>query len=226
MNLSERLLHIAKMIPESNCIADIGTDHGYIPIYCIKNNICKRAIACDIKEGPIKVANKNIKCYGLNTKIETRVGPGLKPLKEGEVDTVIVAGMGGNLIVDIINDSIDLSRQIKNLVLQPMQHPEVLRKYLVCNGFNIVDEDIVEDGKKYYHIMKVHTGESCKYEKEVYYYTGIKLIEKKHQVLKNYVEFKISQIENIIYNNKGEMSERHNYLIKLRDEFKDVIKCL
>ena len=135
MELSKRLMKIASYVNYCEAIADIGTDHGYIPIYLVKNNKCNSAIASDIIKGPIEKASTNIRFEGLSEKIKCLLGGGLKPLKVGEVNGVIIAGMGGNLIRDIILEDIEKVKLYDFLILQPAQNPEVLREFLYNNNF-------------------------------------------------------------------------------------------
>ncbi|MCX7883875.1 MAG: class I SAM-dependent methyltransferase [Caloramator sp.] len=227
MKLSERLNGIVNMIPECRCLADIGTDHGFIPIYTVMNNICDRAIASDIKEGPLKVAKKNIELYGLIDKIELRKGSGLKVLRKDEADIIVIAGMGGYTISSLIDDEIEKAKSVKYLILQPAKYPEVLRKYLFASGFKIYDEDLVKDDNKYYHIIKVTEGLNNLYEKEADYYLGLKLIEKRHPLLKDYINFKIKEFNKILKELSLEnQSKRYNEVQNLIKEFEDVMKCL
>lgn len=227
MNLSERLIHIINMIPKCDCLADIGTDHGFIPIYSIQNNIAYRAIASDINKGPIRVANININKYNLKDKIQTRIGSGLSTLKENEADVIVIAGMGGVLISEIIESHIEIARSSRWLILQPVQYPEVLRRYLLSSGFNIVDEDIVKDENKYYYIIKVENSPSQKYTKEVYYYTGTKLIQKGNPLIKEYIEYKIHSLGNILSNlSPIDQSARYKELISLKKEFEELLNAL
>src|SRR5690554_6508909 len=95
MNLSPRLQIIANHVPKDSICGDIGTDHAYVPIYLIQNNICNGIIATDINRGPLEIAKEQIEAAGYKDQIETRLGNGLKPIKPGEVDCVVIAGMGG-----------------------------------------------------------------------------------------------------------------------------------
>ena len=226
MNISKRLLCAANMIEECNCLADIGTDHGYIPAYAVINKYAKKAIASDINSGPLKIADRTFKRYGISNNIELREGDGLDVLKEKEADIIVIAGMGGNLIADILNKNIKIAKEAV-LILQPMQYPEIVRKYLSSSCFDIVKEDIVKEDNKFYHTMKAIKGSGVKYDKDVYYYTGLSLIQSKHPVLKEYVIFKINQINNIILGMpKGYEGKRLNELIKLKNEFEEVLKWL
>lgn len=227
MNISERLITIAKFIPNCTCLADIGTDHGYIPIYAIQNGICKTSIASDINKGPIQIADKNIRNYGYEDKIKTRIGPGLSTLKPNEADVILIAGMGGNLIAEIIQENLEIAEKCDYLILQPVQYPEVLRKYLADSGFNIIDEELANEGNKYYHIIKASKGASNEYMKNVYYYTGVKLLEKKHPLLLKYVNHKIGRIDVILNElSNSDNSTRKNELLALKQEFEEVRKWL
>lgn len=154
MELTERLNAVAKMIPNCKTIADIGTDHAYIPIYAVENDISTYAIACDINEGPLKIAEKNIKNHLLNDKIKTRLSNGLDMLDTDEAETIVIAGMGGQLISEIISNDIDKITEKTTLVLQPMIAQSDLRRFLLENDFSIVDERLAREGNKIYNIIK------------------------------------------------------------------------
>jgi tRNA (adenine22-N1)-methyltransferase len=135
--------------------------------------------------------------------------------------------MGGVLISDIIKEGIDVARTAECMILQPVQYPEVLRKYIIDSGFKIVDEDIVKEDNKYYHIIKIVNGTSPVYDKEAYYYTGLKLLEKGHPLIREFIEYKISRIDAIL---KGlcpiVQSDKYKEFTELKKEFEDVLKCL
>lgn len=152
-----------------NLIADIGTDHAYIPIYLIENNLARRVIASDVRTGPVKIAEDNIKKRGLSDKIEVRRGSGLSVLEKKEADTLIIAGMGGQLIREIIDADIEKARGSR-LVLQPMNAQYELRKYLIENGFKITDEDIAVEGFKVYNIINAQNGSMRPFENDIEYH--------------------------------------------------------
>lgn len=154
MELTQRLKAVAKMIPKCNTIADIGTDHAYIPIYAVKNGISSYAIACDVNEGPLEIADKNIKNHLLDDKIITRLSNGLDKLELNEADTIVIAGMGGQLISEIILNDINKITEKTTLVLQPMIAQSDLRRFLFKNNFSIVDERLAREGNKIYNIIK------------------------------------------------------------------------
>ena len=201
MELSKRLMKIASYVNYCEAIADIGTDHGYIPIYLVKNNKCNSAIASDINKGPIEKASTNIRFEGLSEKIKCLLGGGLKPLKVGEVNGVIIAGMGGNLIRDIILEDIEKVKLYDFLILQPAQNPEVLREFLYNNNFEILNEDLILDDGKFYELFKVKYNENAKkinIKDEISYEISSILLESNNGLVNDYIKSKIKKYENII----------------------------
>lgn len=201
MELSKRLMKIASYTNYCEAIADIGTDHGYIPIYLVKNNKCNSAIASDINKGPIEKASTNIRFEGLSEKIKCLLGGGLKPLKVGEVNGVIIAGMGGNLIRDIILEDIEKVKLYDFLILQPAQNPEVLREFLYNNNFEILNEDLILDDGKFYELFKVKYNENAKkinVKDEISYEISSILLESNNSLVNDYIKSKIKKYENII----------------------------
>ncbi|NMA85718.1 MAG: SAM-dependent methyltransferase, partial [Tissierellia bacterium] len=153
MNLSNRLKKIADFVPNNSIVADIGCDHGYIPIYLIKNNISKKVIAVDISENSIEKTIENVKNNNLEEDIEIRIGDGLDKILPFEIDTVIIAGMGGLLIRDILDKDKVKTNTISNFILQPNIASKELREYLYENNFEIIDEELVKEGDKFYEII-------------------------------------------------------------------------
>lgn len=198
MELKGRLKLIASKVPACDAACDIGTDHGYIPIYLVQNHICKRVIAADIKEGPLTAATDNIRQCNLENSIETRLGDGLQPIGCGEVDVIVIAGMGGILIKDILEKDFDKAKAAKALILQPMNAIEILREWLYKKGFDIYDEELTSEGEKVYNVLAAKwTGERASYD-EVFLYIGKKLIEKKDPLLHRYLNKRLAQVEEIL----------------------------
>lgn len=229
MEIAYRLKVISSLIDDCETIADIGTDHAYLPIYLLKNKICRYCIASDINKGPLKKAVDNISKYDLKNKIECRLGSGLNMLKPNEVDSVVIAGMGGNLIRDIIEERLDVFKSLKYAVLQPVQNPEVLREYLYKRGFNILGEQLCIDESKYYEIIKVCYASKIEKKDAVYYEIGEKLIEMKHPLLKGYIEYKIKNYDKICQNiNEDSINalNRKKELILKTHKLKELLSCL
>ncbi|HAT4105791.1 tRNA (adenine(22)-N(1))-methyltransferase [Clostridium perfringens] len=201
MELSKRLKRIAEHVDKCESVADIGTDHGYIPIYLVKEGICKKAIASDINKGPIEKAKVNVAFEGISNKVKCLLGPGLNPLKVGEVNGVILAGMGGNLTRDILLADMDKVKKYDFIILQPAQNPEVLREFLYKNDYEIIDEDLIKDEGRFYELFKVKYNENSEklvFEDELYYEVSPLLREKNHSLFKEFIEEKINRCETIL----------------------------
>lgn len=179
-----------------NTAADIGTDHAYIPIKLIEDGICEHVIASDIKEGPLEIARQNILKYNLSDKIETRLGGGLSPLKKGEADAIIIAGMGGEMIEAILKDDEETAKAANLIVLQPMNSQYELRKYLIHNGYCITDEDIAIEGFKVYNVIIAKSGHQDKFENDIEYHIPKYL--KKHKYFKNLYDKKKREFIKVI----------------------------
>lgn len=186
MQLSKRLKMVASFVTKGNILADIGTDHGYIPIYLVENGVCPKAYAMDINKGPLERANEHIKEEGLQDRIITRLSNGLEKLYENEADTVLIAGMGGALIIDILKRGEKVLNTVKELVLSPHSEWKEVREYLLKNGYKIECEEMLIDAEKYYVIIKAVKGVSEEYN-DIEMRYGRYLLEKKDEVLKAYL---------------------------------------
>lgn len=194
LSLSPRLKTLYDLTPECNCFADIGTDHAYIPVYLCKNNKCKTAVASDIVKGPLERAKATIKKHNMESRISVRLGGGVSTLKKDEADVVLVAGMGGLIIADILKDGIDILKSVKNIILQPMTAVSDLREYLYNNNWKIEKEYLVKDNGKLYNIMTVsYTEENSDYT-DTDIYIGRYLIDNKPELFKEYLDRKILKL--------------------------------
>lgn len=153
LNISDRLKRVANCVKKDSIVADIGCDHAYTAIYLIRNNIAKKVIAMDINKGPLEKAKKNICSNGLEESIETRLSDGGKELRKGEVDTILISGMGGRLTSKILEDSLEIVRDCRQLVLQPQSEIHLVREYIANIGFRIEYEDMFIDEGKYYVVI-------------------------------------------------------------------------
>ncbi len=155
--ISKRLEAAASFAQSGVRIADIGTDHAYLPIYLYSLGIISGGVASDINEGPTQRARINVRAWGAENAISVLCTDGLSGIEKYCPDNIFILGMGGELIVKIL-DGAPWVKNGKRLVLQPMTHPEILRAYLYKNGFDIIDERIVEDDKLYQIICAEYSG--------------------------------------------------------------------
>ncbi|MDD2980614.1 MAG: class I SAM-dependent methyltransferase [Hespellia sp.] len=210
MELSVRLRAVADLITEGYRVADIGTDHGYLPIYLMNQKKSPCVIAMDINEGPLQTAREHIASQTKGNYIETRLSDGLKALHPGECDCIVAAGMGGGLVTNILSDHRDVTASLKECILQPQSEIAKVRAFLLMEGFSITKEDMVLDAGKYYPMMKVSVpadfAEPVR-EKKALTWTetelsyGKLLLEMRHPVLKQFldreVEIKIQVLERL-----------------------------
>ena len=191
MELSKRLKAVAELVTPGMRLADVGTDHGYIPIYLTEAGVIPSAIAMDINKGPLERAKEHIREHGLEGKIQTRLSDGLKNLQMNEADCMIAAGMGGGLVIRILSEERDTAGSLKELILQPQSEIDSVRKYLTEEGYRIVAEDMVYEDGKYYPIMKAvpcmaGAGEIPYSEEELEF--GRVLLQQAHPVLGQFLE--------------------------------------
>lgn len=182
MDISNRLQAVAALVSYP-IMADIGTDHGYVPIYLHKIGKVQKALACDVRKGPLEKAKENILLFKAQSHIETRLGSGLIPLHPGEVETAVIAGMGGMLTVRILKDSPEVVASLKELILSPQHDVDAVRHYLHSIGFSIETEIMMKEDGKYYNIMRCVPGEE-EYSREIDYLFGKKLLLQKEPLLK------------------------------------------
>jgi len=150
--LSPRLKTILSYVV-GDCLADIGTDHAYLPIEACLDNIVKKALACDYYPGPLSKAEININRFGLNDRIETRLGFGLQPVNPGEADSAVISGMGGMRILEILQASKEVASNLKRLIVQPQHDIPAVRQYLYDEDFDIIDEILVLEKHRKYTII-------------------------------------------------------------------------
>ena len=172
MKLDERLALCASFVREYSKIADIGTDHAYLPVYLIKSGRADHAVAADVRVGPLENAKKNISENGLSDRIKTVLSDGLEKISSDEADDIVIAGMGGELIVKIIEAAPWLKNSSKHLILQPMTRAEELREYLCREGFRIITEKACISCKKSYSVILCEYDGAERECSDVYRYIG------------------------------------------------------
>ena len=199
MNIGDRLEAIGKLVPQGCVLADIGTDHAYLPVWLLEQGKIASAIAGDIAEGPCLAAKNTVSMHGMKGMVEVRLGSGLKVLQAGEADCIAIAGMGASTMIEILEADMPLAVEAKRLVLQPMAGAASLRKWLIQNGWCIVAEDLVADGRHLYEIMAVERGESEAFSDAVLE-IGPSLIEAKHPLLAKQFARQINNYKKLLAN--------------------------
>ena len=161
IRLKPRLQTAADMVRIGSRVADIGTDHAYLPASLILSGKIPSAVAADLRKGPLENAEETVRNNHIEDRVQLRLSDGLKCVSPDEADDIVIAGMGGILISEILTAAEWVRNPRYKLILQPQSHDEDVRKYLFSNGFSVVDEEVCfEDGKVYICIGAVYTGET------------------------------------------------------------------
>ena len=217
--LSKRLQTIAQMVTTGNRLADIGTDHGFLPLYLLEQGRIPSALAMDVNKGPLERAREHIENSNCQQYIETRLSDGLEKLIPGEVDTVVIAGMGGGLMVRILTKELCKLQGLKELILQPQSEQQEVRKCLANIGFTIVNEEMLIEDEKYYVVIRavpkeeemdlreaeceektsaLDASETLTLHQTLSNLYGPILLQKKHPVLKEWLQREIGICQEII----------------------------
>lgn len=229
MQLSLRLETIACLVSHGNRVADVGTDHGYLPIYLTDCGIAPKAIAMDVRRGPLERAKRHIYEAQLENKIETRLSNGLQGLSVGEADTIIIAGMGGPLIIQILSEGEAIALSVKELIVSPHSEIGEVRRFLYNNHYTIEIETMVCEAGKYYTMIKAippdraeHSITKLPTEVEIQY--GAYLLENKNEILYEYLKYQYQEYvkiqERLTYTNTENTAARKKEL----DEKLQIIK--
>ena len=216
--MSKRLLMNAALVPECSVFADIGCDHAYTCLYLVAAGTAGQALAMDVKSGPLMRAKENIERYGFSGRVRTRLSDGLKELSVGEADCILISGMGGLLTIDILERGWEKVLAAKCIVLQPQSEIAQVRKFLHKMGYHITAEDMCEEDGKFYTAMRAQKGKSAVclsgisglLSGEAAFCYGACLIEKKHPVLREYLQRELAKKQEIVAQLKENGSERTN----------------
>lgn len=171
--LSNRLQTVVRYIPKGSSIADIGSDHAYLPCHVASKGIVPFAIAGEVVEGPFQSAKKQVELEGLNDKVEVRKGDGLEVISAGEVDCITIAGMGGALIASILDEGKEKLSGVKRLVLQPNLSAISIRTWFIDHGWELIEEEILEEDGKIYEILVAEPGNPHKPYKDINFQTSL-----------------------------------------------------
>lgn len=189
--LSRRLRMLADMVTPGNRVADVGCDHAFLSIYLVQAGICPRALAMDVRSGPLAAAREHVAECGLGSYIDLRLSDGLAACGPGEADTVVCAGMGGRLMERILTQGMDRAREMKEVILQPQSELPRFRAFLREAGFAVVEEDAVfEEGKYYFAMKAVYRGGEAlggRPGQRLYDLYGKGLLVQRHPVLMQYL---------------------------------------
>ncbi len=233
--LSKRLHSLVDMVTRGKSVVDVGCDHGFVSIYLVQNGISPKVLAMDVRKGPLSRAQEHIAEFGLGDYIETRLSDGLLEFREGETQSLVCAGMGGKLMMKILAESEKKAKALDELILQPQSDLPAFRRFLKAEGYLTLDENILCEEGKYYFLFKVRYEKerlqrvcSEKDERDVLYEKyGKLLLERKHPVLRQYLEYMAEtarQIEENLKDGQGERAQER--ILEIRQEKEDLQAAL
>jgi tRNA (adenine22-N1)-methyltransferase len=219
LNLSNRLRKIAGLVPKGSTVADIGTDHGYLPVYLIKSGTAEKVYAMDVRKAPLTKAAQNVKMYGVQQQVELRLSDGLNALQKNEADTITIAGMGGKLMQSILANGLDTLTDTTRLILSPQSEIRDFRVFLRESGFLILREHMLDEDGQFYVIMEsLYLGE--KYTPAIIAEAvdryGYSLLSQKNESLCEYLKKELRIVENVL--EKVESLENKDEAVQRRIE--------
>ena len=223
LKLTPRLQAIAELIPPDSVVADIGTDHAYLPVYLILNKVSRRVIAVELNQAPLQQASETVAAFNCLQEIDLRLGNGLHALKATDkIDTVVIAGLGGQSIAAILRDGRHLLKSVQQLILQPMSEEGYLRLFLARNGFVLADEALAREGRRFYEIILAKAGREQ--ETDLFRLSfGPRLLEQKPPLLSVFLQEKIRKLK-VVYHSL-QRAEKDDVSSKLQDVEREIY-CL
>lgn len=227
VELSKRMQAVADMVTFGNRVCDVGCDHGYVSIYLVQAGISPRVLAMDVNKGPLMRAAEHIKQYGTENYIELRLSDGLGAYRKGEAESLLCAGMGGRLLMRILEHEADKTESFEELILQPQSDLKLFRRFLREKGYSILSEDmIIEDGK-FYPMMKVYPKASEKVEPEdedteIKDLLGPCLLQNQNPVLLAYIQQEIQVKEGILEGLKKQ-EQKEKLLLRKQEIEKELL---
>lgn len=219
--MDSRLHSLAKMVPAGSRVADIGTDHAYLPIALVKTGQVKYAVASDIAKGPLTNAAKDVEKAGLKKQIALRLGPGLTTIKKADqIDTVIIAGMGGKLISQILNDSYLSGALFPVLVLEANNAEPLLRSWLMIHGYEIEQEKLIKEAGHYYELIRASYERRVRPLTPAQIFFGPLILKHKDAIFAEKWRKHLAYLKKLLFNlNKAKHKNRQR-INKVEDEVK------
>ena len=215
VKLSKRLAGIAKHVSEGVCVMDVGCDHAYLPIFLLQTKKVRFAIACDVAEGPLERAKEHIEAAGLKNSISLVRSDGLSAFDKAPCEELVIAGMGGRLIIKILSESMDAASGFDKIIISPQSDIGEVRAFLFENGFVITDEELMLEDGKYYPILCMRYGKSDDFNEDddirnMHFRYGKHLIEKKDRILFEFLSREEEKLSEILANieKSGEYEQR------------------
>lgn len=195
MKINDRLKKIGDLVEANSFCLDVGCDHAFLDIYLVQRGENIKAIASDVKEGPLNHARENIKKYHLEDKIECRLGNGLDTYSD-DVDTIIISGLGGRSMIGIFKSHLEVFKKVNTIILSPNNYQEDVKRFLCKHHFYLSNEELVKEGKFIYQILVFSRGKK-RYSRREYFF-GPVLLEKKGKLFDEYYKRELVSREILI----------------------------
>lgn len=225
--LSERLYEIATMVSQGNKVCDVGCDHGFVSIFLVAKNISPYVIAMDVRKGPLSMAKDHVQEYHVENYIETRLSDGLENYKSGEADSLIIAGMGGPLMLRILESYPEKTENFKELILQPQSEIPAFRARIRELGYEIVEEKMIFEEGKYYPMMKVvRSNQILRPYTELELMYGPLLLQERNPILQQFLLYEKTVIEKILNQVKNDASDHQDVLEKMTHRYELCMEAL
>jgi tRNA (adenine22-N1)-methyltransferase len=229
IKLSQRLQAIADFVPQGARVADVGTDHGFLPCYLAQNNHAVKVYAYDINEQPLALAQKNVADYNVGEIVSTRLGNGLAVIEPGEVDVVTIAGMGGSLMIEILDAAPLVVDKLNRIILQPNVGAEAVRIWAEKNRWHIVEEQLVRENDRFSVIIAMEPGRSLNAMTPVELFLGPELLKQQHPLLGLYISEEYDKAQMVLVQlakSDSEESRHKEQMLKRKwEDVNGVIKC-
>ena len=220
--LSKRLLTVVSLVEPGSRVVDVGTDHGFVPITLVQEDICPSALAMDVGKGPLARAREHIEQAGLSDQIEARLSDGFAAMKPGEADTGVIAGMGGPLMVRILEEGRAQTEDMKQLVLSPQSDIGAVRRYIKERKWKICQEVFLQEEGKYYTVMQVSLSEEPRPQEsgweEAEDQYGAWLLQHRDPVLLTYLEQELETKRQLIRSMNADTDRARERLTGLQQE--------
>lgn len=229
IKLSQRLQAIADMVPQGSSVADVGTDHGFLPCYLAQNRQAEKVIACDINVQPLALAQKNVTDYNVADIVSTRLGNGLSVIEPGEIDVVTIAGMGGTLMLEILDAASDVVDRLQRIILQPNVGMEAVRIWAEKNRWHIVQEELIRENDRFSVIIAMEPGRSLNSMTPVELFLGPELLANQHPLLGLYISEEWDKTQKVLaqlaQSDSEESRHKEKMLQRKWEDINGVIKC-
>ena len=229
IKLSQRLQAIADFVPQGARVADVGTDHGFLPCYLAQNHQAAKVYACDINAQPLALAQKNVADYKVEDIVSTRLGNGLAVIEPGEVDVVTIAGMGGSLMIEILDAAPLVVDKLNRIILQPNVGAEAVRIWAEKNRWHIVAEQLVRENDRFSVIIAMEPGRSLNSKTPVELFLGPELLKQQHPLLGLYISEEYDKAQMVLAQlakSDSEESRHKEQMLKRKwEDVNGVIKC-